>query len=182
MSRSSPYRAGTGQHLVLACSGLGLTQGCIHLELGGTGPDRLSLLLCNLLHKAGVGRSAASSGGYKVGAASPAHIHSRVRMTAALPSLALALLCLLQAGAQVPVQPDLDTEKVSTVLPATSCLDCRGWLGQGPVLHSRAPASPIPEPAPGQLPGEPVQNQVSPGCCVQHQQQPYWAVHQYVGP
>ncbi|XP_066419162.1 uncharacterized protein [Molothrus aeneus] len=32
-------------------------------------------------------------------------------MTAALPSLALALLCLLQAGAQVPVQPDLDTEK-----------------------------------------------------------------------
>ncbi|XP_039575824.1 lipocalin-15-like isoform X3 [Passer montanus] len=32
-------------------------------------------------------------------------------MTAALPSLALALLCLLQAGAQLPVQPDLDTKK-----------------------------------------------------------------------
>ncbi|XP_063030769.1 lipocalin-15 isoform X2 [Melospiza melodia melodia] len=32
-------------------------------------------------------------------------------MAAALSSLALALLCLLQAGAQVPVQPDLDTEK-----------------------------------------------------------------------
>lgn len=52
-------------------------------------------------------------GAIKVGAASPAHIHSRVSMTAALPSLALALLCLLQAGAQVPVQPNLDTEKVS---------------------------------------------------------------------
>ncbi|XP_063265972.1 lipocalin-15-like isoform X2 [Prinia subflava] len=32
-------------------------------------------------------------------------------MTTALPSLALALLCLLRAGAQVSVQPDLDTEK-----------------------------------------------------------------------
>ncbi|XP_059720838.1 lipocalin-15 isoform X3 [Haemorhous mexicanus] len=32
-------------------------------------------------------------------------------MTAALPSLVLALLCLLQARAQVPVQPDLDTKK-----------------------------------------------------------------------
>ncbi|NXM31708.1 LCN15 protein, partial [Oxyruncus cristatus] len=32
-------------------------------------------------------------------------------MTVALPSLALALLCLLRAGAEVPVQPDLDTEK-----------------------------------------------------------------------
>ncbi|NXM63939.1 LCN15 protein, partial [Illadopsis cleaveri] len=34
-------------------------------------------------------------------------------MTAALPSLALALLCLLRAGAQVPLQPDLDTENVT---------------------------------------------------------------------
>ncbi|NXF10210.1 LCN15 protein, partial [Smithornis capensis] len=32
-------------------------------------------------------------------------------MTAALPSLVLALLCLLQAGAEVPVQPDFDAEK-----------------------------------------------------------------------
>ncbi|XP_027559210.1 lipocalin-15-like [Neopelma chrysocephalum] len=32
-------------------------------------------------------------------------------MTVALPSLALALLCLLWAGAEVPVQPDFDTEK-----------------------------------------------------------------------
>ncbi|NXM76415.1 LCN15 protein, partial [Serilophus lunatus] len=32
-------------------------------------------------------------------------------MRAALPSLALALLCLLRAGAEVPVQPDFDTEK-----------------------------------------------------------------------
>ncbi|NWR37957.1 LCN15 protein, partial [Tachuris rubrigastra] len=32
-------------------------------------------------------------------------------MTVALPSLALALLCLLRAGAEVPVQPDFDTEK-----------------------------------------------------------------------
>ncbi|NXQ53865.1 LCN15 protein, partial [Anthoscopus minutus] len=36
-------------------------------------------------------------------------------MTAALPSLALALLCLLRAGAQVPVQLDLDTEKIAGV-------------------------------------------------------------------
>ncbi|NXA80021.1 LCN15 protein, partial [Thryothorus ludovicianus] len=36
-------------------------------------------------------------------------------MTVALPSLALALLCLLQAGAQVPMQPDLDTEKFAGV-------------------------------------------------------------------
>lgn len=34
-------------------------------------------------------------------------------MRAAVPSLALSLLCLLRAGAQVPVQPDLDTEKVT---------------------------------------------------------------------
>ncbi|NXA09346.1 LCN15 protein, partial [Sapayoa aenigma] len=32
-------------------------------------------------------------------------------MTAALPSLALALLCLLRAGAEVPVQPDFNAEK-----------------------------------------------------------------------
>ncbi|NXS14569.1 LCN15 protein, partial [Neodrepanis coruscans] len=32
-------------------------------------------------------------------------------MTAALPSLALALLCLLRAAAEVPVQPDFNTEK-----------------------------------------------------------------------
>ncbi|XP_064533409.1 lipocalin-15 isoform X3 [Pseudopipra pipra] len=32
-------------------------------------------------------------------------------MTVALPSLALTLLCLLRAGAEVPVQPDFDTEK-----------------------------------------------------------------------
>ncbi|XP_051664013.1 lipocalin-15 [Manacus candei] len=32
-------------------------------------------------------------------------------MMVALPSLALALLCLLRAGAEVPVQPDFDTEK-----------------------------------------------------------------------
>ncbi|NXN60815.1 LCN15 protein, partial [Rynchops niger] len=32
-------------------------------------------------------------------------------MVVVLPSLALALLCLLPAGAEVPVQPDFDTEK-----------------------------------------------------------------------
>ncbi|NXU22294.1 LCN15 protein, partial [Thalassarche chlororhynchos] len=32
-------------------------------------------------------------------------------MMAVLPSLALALLCLLRAGAEVPVQPGFDTEK-----------------------------------------------------------------------
>ncbi|NXW56192.1 LCN15 protein, partial [Eurystomus gularis] len=32
-------------------------------------------------------------------------------MKVMLPSLALALLCLLQAGAEVPVQPDFNTEK-----------------------------------------------------------------------
>ncbi|XP_062361644.1 lipocalin-15-like [Cinclus cinclus] len=41
-------------------------------------------------------------------------------MTAALPSLALALLCLLQAGAQVPVQPNLDTEKFAGVWHVTA--------------------------------------------------------------
>ncbi|KAK4811527.1 hypothetical protein QYF61_011575, partial [Mycteria americana] len=38
-------------------------------------------------------------------------------MTAALPSLALALLCLLRAGAEVPVQPGFDAEKVLVALP-----------------------------------------------------------------
>ncbi|XP_050190276.1 lipocalin-15-like isoform X5 [Myiozetetes cayanensis] len=32
-------------------------------------------------------------------------------MTVALPGLALALLCLLQVGAKVPVQPDFDADK-----------------------------------------------------------------------
>ncbi|NXK68817.1 LCN15 protein, partial [Sylvietta virens] len=41
-------------------------------------------------------------------------------MTAALPSLALAVLCLLQAGAQVPVQPDLDTEKFAGMWHVTA--------------------------------------------------------------
>nr|XP_031362172.1 extracellular fatty acid-binding protein isoform X2 [Lonchura striata domestica] len=41
-------------------------------------------------------------------------------MTAALPSLALALLCLLQVGAQVPVQPDLDTKKFAGVWYVTA--------------------------------------------------------------
>ncbi|KAJ7409965.1 lipocalin-15-like protein [Pitangus sulphuratus] len=33
-------------------------------------------------------------------------------MTVALPGLVLALLCLLQAGAEVPVQPDFDANKM----------------------------------------------------------------------
>ncbi|XP_053818276.1 lipocalin-15 [Vidua chalybeata] len=41
-------------------------------------------------------------------------------MTAALPSLALALLCLLQVGAQVPVQPNLDTKKFAGVWYVTA--------------------------------------------------------------
>ncbi|NXQ00326.1 LCN15 protein, partial [Vidua macroura] len=41
-------------------------------------------------------------------------------MTEALPSLALALLCLLQVGAQVPVQPNLDTEKFAGVWYVTA--------------------------------------------------------------
>lgn len=43
-----------------------------------------------------------------------------------------------------------------------------GW-GRGPLLHPQAPASSIPEPTPGQLPGVPAQNQVSPDGCVQCQ-------------
>lgn len=71
-------------------------------------------------------------GAIKVGAASPAHIHSRASMTAALPSLALALLCLLRAGAQLPLQPDLDTEKVTAQGAACHVLPgLEGWLGQG---------------------------------------------------
>ncbi|NWW18361.1 LCN15 protein, partial [Falcunculus frontatus] len=41
-------------------------------------------------------------------------------MTAALPGLVLALLCLLWAGAQVPVQPDLDTEKFAGMWHVTA--------------------------------------------------------------
>ncbi|XP_066057386.1 lipocalin-15-like isoform X2 [Chamaea fasciata] len=116
------HRVGTGQHLVLVCSGLGPTQGCIHLELRGTGPALSPksgtgypcscVTWCIKLAWAGV---LPAVGAIKVAAASPAHIHSRVSMTAALPSLALALLCLLRAGAQVPMQPDLDTEKFAGV-------------------------------------------------------------------
>ncbi|NXU46817.1 LCN15 protein, partial [Drymodes brunneopygia] len=41
-------------------------------------------------------------------------------MAVALPNLALALLCLLRAGAQVPMQPDLDTEKFAGVWHVTA--------------------------------------------------------------
>ncbi|XP_072792634.1 extracellular fatty acid-binding protein isoform X1 [Taeniopygia guttata] len=41
-------------------------------------------------------------------------------MTAALPSLALAMLCLLQVGAQGPVQLDLDTKKFAGVWYVTA--------------------------------------------------------------
>ncbi|XP_066188683.1 lipocalin-15-like isoform X2 [Sylvia atricapilla] len=121
------HRGGTGQHLVLVCSGLGLTQGCIHLELRGTGPalspkpgtgyPRSCVTCCIKLAWAGV---LPAVGAIKVAAASPAHIHSGANMTAALPSLALALLLLLRAGAQVPVQPDLDTEKFAGVWHITA--------------------------------------------------------------
>ncbi|NXI84223.1 LCN15 protein, partial [Rhipidura dahli] len=41
-------------------------------------------------------------------------------MRAALPGLALALLCLLRAGTPVPVQPDLDTEKFAGMWHVTA--------------------------------------------------------------
>ncbi|NWI90943.1 LCN15 protein, partial [Pitta sordida] len=41
-------------------------------------------------------------------------------MTAALPSLALALLCLLRAGAEVPLQPDFDAEKFAGMWHVTA--------------------------------------------------------------
>lgn len=40
------------------------------------------------------------------------HPDPKARMTAVLPSLVLTLLCLLQVGAEVPVQLDFDTKKV----------------------------------------------------------------------
>ncbi|XP_065593823.1 lipocalin-15-like [Cyrtonyx montezumae] len=39
------------------------------------------------------------------------HPEPEARMTAVLPSLVLTLLCLLRAGAEVPVQLDFDTKK-----------------------------------------------------------------------
>ncbi|NXG15060.1 LCN15 protein, partial [Grallaria varia] len=41
-------------------------------------------------------------------------------MTGALPSLALSLLCLLQAGAEVPVQQDFDAEKFAGMWHVTA--------------------------------------------------------------
>lgn len=90
-------------------------------------------------------------GAIKVGAASPAHIHSRARMTAALPSLALALLCLLQAAAQVPLQPDLDTEKVNAQGAARHILPgLEGLAGAGGLCCT--PRN-LPSPFPSQFQG-----------------------------
>ncbi|NXE84713.1 LCN15 protein, partial [Cochlearius cochlearius] len=67
-------------------------------------------------------------------------------MTAMLPSLALALLCLLRAGAEVPVQPGFNAEKVPAqgahppVLPGLEgpagagcpcCVPGHGWTPPG---------------------------------------------------
>ncbi|NXK93539.1 LCN15 protein, partial [Formicarius rufipectus] len=41
-------------------------------------------------------------------------------MTVALPSLALSLLCLLQAGAEIPAQPDFDAEKFAGMWHVTA--------------------------------------------------------------
>ncbi|NXP23633.1 LCN15 protein, partial [Scytalopus superciliaris] len=41
-------------------------------------------------------------------------------MTVALPRLALFLLCLLQAGAEIPVQPDFDAEKFAGMWHVTA--------------------------------------------------------------
>lgn len=66
-------------------------------------------------------------------------------MTAALLGLALALLCLLRAGAQVPVQLDLDTEKVTAqdaaghILPGLEGLAGAGGLCCTP-RHLPAPS------------------------------------------
>lgn len=54
-----------------------------------------------------------------------------------LPSLALALLCLLRAGAEVPVKPDFSTEKVtaqSTCSASSAQAGGAGW-GRGSMLH-----------------------------------------------
>lgn len=59
-----------------------------------------------------------------------------------LPSLALALLCLLQAGAEVPVQPGFNADKV-TVQRAHPA---------GGAAWGRVPAPSTGSP-PGQLPG-----------------------------
>ncbi|NWR65003.1 LCN15 protein, partial [Bucorvus abyssinicus] len=50
-------------------------------------------------------------------------------MVAMLPSLALALLCLLWAGAEVPVQPDFNTEKFAgTWHVAATVSNCSRFL------------------------------------------------------
>lgn len=70
------------------------------------------LVTCRI--KRGRAGGAASGGGYKGGCSrSCPRPARRARMVAMLPSLALALLCQPRAGAEVPVQPDLSTEKVT---------------------------------------------------------------------
>ncbi|XP_031986873.1 LOW QUALITY PROTEIN: extracellular fatty acid-binding protein-like [Corvus moneduloides] len=108
-----------GSHTRLHSSGTG--------QLGGTGPALSPkpgtgypcscVTCCIKLAWAGM---LPAVGTIKVGAACPAHIHSGERMAVALPGLALALLCLLRAGAQVPVQPDLDTGKFAGMWHVTA--------------------------------------------------------------
>ena len=80
------------------------------------------------------------------------------RMTVLLPSMVLALLCMLQAGADVPVQPGFNAEKVRAQGAHEAGPAWAGWAAWGrvPMLYPQAQAGTLrqsPVPAPGQLPG-----------------------------
>ncbi|NWW89102.1 LCN15 protein, partial [Rhynochetos jubatus] len=58
-------------------------------------------------------------------------------MTVVLPSLVLALLCLLRAGAEVPVQPDFSSEKFAgTWHVAAAASNCSVFLKMKDVMKS----------------------------------------------
>ncbi|NXF29969.1 LCN15 protein, partial [Nyctibius bracteatus] len=58
-------------------------------------------------------------------------------MTATVPSLALALLCLLRAGAEVPVQPGFDAEKFAgTWHVAAAVSNCSVFLKMKDAMKS----------------------------------------------
>ncbi|XP_075027095.1 lipocalin-15-like [Calonectris borealis] len=58
-------------------------------------------------------------------------------MTAVLPSLAMALLCLLQAGAEVPVQPGFNSEKFAGTWHVVAAFsNCSDFLKMKDVMMS----------------------------------------------
>lgn len=181
-SSSSPDSTGTGHCPAPGVIVLGLTQGCIHPGLGnwrGKGPAlspntgtsySCSCVTCCIKQEGAGG--AASGGGYK-GGSGKRQVHASspapgARMTAMLPSLVLALLCLLWAEAEVPVQPGFNAEKVMAqgAHPAgPAWAGGAGW-GRVPMLSPQAwldpPGTPSARAAARRV-QMPVQNRDSPG-------------------